>query len=414
MPGALGKTFDSLLPVGRLSRAERVAVASMWLVGVLQGFAQSQAAATLPFVRVGLGIDEGEMSAILAVARIASFGALALSHWGDRRGRKVPFLAAYTLVITAGFGSSLVQAPWQFAIGQSLVRVGTAALTTLVVVLLAEQVDRTLRAFAISIYGAAGSLGAALALATLPLAGAGPEAWRIPFALSGLGVVALPLLVRTVRESPRSPGFVPSSAPLRELLTGPFARRFWLVAAIGMVGSAFTAVSLSFSTERLIDDVGLTVGAAVAVSLLGGTVGGLGFFVGGRLADVFGRRPVAVAALLMAAVGGVGLYWFTAIVPLVVSIVVGSFGSFSFVPAAAAHRAELFPTETRATAGTAAANLAMVGSAAGLGLGRFTIAAFGLSETVTFLAGGMAVAAILTLLLPETKGQALDGVRPDR
>ena len=414
MPGALGRTFHALVPIGRLTRTERITVATMWLVGVLQGYAQSQASATLPFTRTGLGIGEGEMSAILAIARIASFGALALSHWGDRRGRRAPFLVAYALVITAGFGSSLVQAPWEFAVGQSLVRVGTAALTTLAVVLLAEQVNPTLRAFAISIYGAAGSLGAGAALATLPLADTGPQGWRIPFALSGLGIVALPLLIRTIRETPRRPGFVTPRAPLRDLLRGPFARRFWLVATIGFMGSAFTAVSLSFSTERLIDDVGLDVGTAVVISLVGGTVGGLGFFVGGRLADLFGRRPVTVAALGMAAIGGVGLYRVGSIPLLIASIVVGSFGSFAFVPAAAAHRAELFPTEVRTTAGTAAANLAMVGSASGLALGRFTIDAFGLSETVTFLATGMMAAAALTLLLPETRGQALDAVKPER
>jgi len=232
--------------------------------------------------------------------------------------------------------------------------------------------------------------------------------------LSGLGIVALPLLIRTIRETPRRPGFVTPRAPLRDLLRGPFARRFWLVATIGFMGSAFTAVSLSFSTERLIDDVGLDVGTAVVISLVGGTVGGLGFFVGGRLADLFGRRPVTVAALGMAAIGGVGLYRVGSIPLLIASIVVGSFGSFAFVPAAAAHRAELFPTEVRTTAGTAAANLAMVGSASGLALGRFTIDAFGLSETVTFLATGMMAAAALTLLLPETRGQALDAVKPER
>ncbi len=414
MPAALGRALDTLLPVRRLSRPERVAVASMWLVGVLQGYAQSQASATLPFTRVGLGISEGEMSAILGVARLASFGALALSHWGDRRGRRRPFLAAYALVVVAGFGTSLVRAPWQFAVSQSLVRIGTAALTTLAVVLLAEQVGPTLRAFAISVYGAAGSLGAGMALMTLPLAGRAPGGWRVPFALSGLAILALPLVARTVRESPIVTGAVAARAPLRRLLGGPFARRFWIAAAVGVFGSAFTSVSLSFSTERLIDDVGLDVTTAVVVSLVGGTFGGLGFFVGGRLSDLFGRRPVTVGALLAAAVGGIGLYRFSSVGLLIGSILVGSFGSFAFVPAAAAHRAELFPTDTRATAGTAAANLAMVGSAAGLTFGRFTIDTIGLSETVTFLGMGMVVAAALTLLLPETRGQALDAVSPDR
>jgi predicted MFS family arabinose efflux permease len=67
----------------------------------------------------------------------------------------------------------------------------------------------------------------------------------------------------------------------------------------------------------------------------------------------------------------------------------------------------LFPTGLRASANTAAANFALAGSAAGLILGVFTIDRFGLSETVTVLGVGMAVAAVLTLLLPETRGQDL-------
>jgi predicted MFS family arabinose efflux permease len=86
---------------------------------------------------------------------------------------------------------------------------------------------------------------------------------------------------------------------------------------------------------------------------------------------------------------------------------VSSFGTFAFVPAGGAHRAELFPTGLRASANTAVTNFGLAGSAVGLILGRFTIDRFGLSETITVLGIGMAAAALLTLLLPETRGQDL-------
>jgi predicted MFS family arabinose efflux permease len=86
---------------------------------------------------------------------------------------------------------------------------------------------------------------------------------------------------------------------------------------------------------------------------------------------------------------------------------VSSFGTFAFVPAGGAHRAELFPTGLRASANTAVTNFGLAGSAAGLILGIFTIDQFGLSQTITVLGVGMAGAAILTLLLPETRGQDL-------
>jgi predicted MFS family arabinose efflux permease len=49
----------------------------------------------------------------------------------------------------------------------------------------------------------------------------------------------------------------------------------------------------------------------------------------------------------------------------------------------------------------------VVGSALGLIAGVYTIDRFGISETVTVLGVGMAIAALLTLTLPETKGQDL-------
>jgi predicted MFS family arabinose efflux permease len=95
-------------------------------------------------------------------------------------------------------------------------------------------------------------------------------------------------------------------------------------------------------------------------------------------------------------------------VPLIVAaVMVSSFGTFAFVPAGGAHRTELFPTGLRASANTAVTNLGLAGSAAGLILGRFTIDRFGLSETITVLGIGMGLAAFLTLLLPETRGQDL-------
>ena len=96
------RLLDPLLPVDRFSASDRRFVFVMWTAGLVQGFAQSQAANTLPFTREGLGLTEGEMSLLLGIARLAAFAALPLGWLGDHRGRRRPFLIAISLVVAGG------------------------------------------------------------------------------------------------------------------------------------------------------------------------------------------------------------------------------------------------------------------------------------------------------------------------
>jgi predicted MFS family arabinose efflux permease len=186
------------------------------------------------------------------------------------------------------------------------------------------------------------------------------------------------------------------------------------VIAINFLSSAYGAVGAAFSTERLIEYVGLDTGSTVLVLLGGGTLGGIGFFVGGHLADAWGRRRTSVLSLLLALVGGITLYSSTTVGVIVVAVMVSAFGTFAFVPSGGSHRAELFPTELRSSANTAAVNTAMAGSAVGLISGIYTIDTLGLSKTIYLLGIGVGLAAILTTTLPETRGQDLTAVSADR
>jgi MFS family permease len=409
----LQRVLSPLLPVERFTSADRRIVFIIWTAGVIQGFAQSQAAATLPFTRAGLGLTEGEMSLLLGLARMAAFAALPLGWLGDHKGRRGPFLFALTLVIFGGTVAGLAFEAWQFGVAQAILRTGTAAMAGLAIVLLAEQTSLHIRAYAISFYGAAVSFGGGLALMTLPLADGGGQSWRIPHLMISLALLAMPFLIRNV---PESHIFLEDHEERhwRDLATGEWAGRFWVVVIIAFLVSAFSAVALAFSTTRMIEYLGLSTGSTVFIALLGGTLGGLGFFVGGHLADAWGRRRTTVVSLLLAVGGGLVIYWSNSIPLIVVAVMVSSFGTFAFVPASGSHRTELFPTGLRASANTAATNLGLVGSGLGLILGIFTIDRFGLSQTVTILGVGMVIAAFLTLLLPETRGQDLRAVRTAR
>lgn len=401
------------MPLGRFTARDRKIVFVIWVGGVIQGFAQSQAAAGLPFTRAGLGLSEGEMSLLLGIARLAAFAALPLGWLGDHKGRRKPYLVAMTLIIGGGvLGGSVFEA-WQFGISHTILRTGTAAVSALAVVILAETVSPRIRAYSISFFGAAVSFGGGLALMVLPLADGGGEAWRIPHLLTGLGFVLLPFLIKRV---PESEVFLvaPHDGHWSDLVAGIWARRFWTIVAINFLSSAYGAVGAAFYTERLIGDLGVGTGDAVLILLTSGTLGATGFFVGGHIAETWGRRRSSIFALLLTIVGGLMVYSVEAIPLIVVGAMISAFGTFAFVPAGGSHRAELFPTHLRSSANTAATNSAVAGSAIGLITGIWTIDNLGLSNTVYLLAIGVAIAVLLTATLDETRGQDLTAVTAAR
>jgi MFS family permease len=414
MRAALRRVLGPLLPVRKFTISDRRIVIVIWVAGLVQGFAQSQASAGLPFTRAGLGLTEGEMSLMLGLARLAAFLALPIGWLADHKGRRRPFLLAMTLIVLGGAGAGLAVEAWQFGLLHAVLRTGTAAVSGLAVVILAETASVPVRAYSMSFYGAAVSLGSGLALLALPLADDGGQSWRTPHLLIGLGLATLPFLVRRLPETRVYSVEHPAGGHWKELIIrGSWARRFWIVVTVNFLASAFGAVGAAFSTERLISDVGLDTTQTVTILLVGGTLGGLGFFIGGRLADTWGRRRTSILSLFLALFGGL-LFYSTISLPLiVVGAMVSAFGTFAFVPAAGSHRAELFPTGLRSSANTAVSHAALVGSAFGLISGIYTIDSLGLSNTIFVLGVGVAIAAALTALLPETRGQDLTALSAD-
>lgn len=413
MISSVRRAVSAFLPVQRFSPGDRRLAVVMWVTGLIQGFAQSQATSTLPFTRSGLGLTEGEMSLLLGLARLAAFAALPLGWLADRHGRRRPLLWAVALIVVGGAAAGLAVEAWHFGLAHSVLRTGTAALTGLAIVLLAEQISPPVRAYAISLYGAAVSFGGGLALITLPLAENGPGAWRIPHLLTGVGLLLVPFLVKRVPESrifEVDPG---GNTGWAQLLQGGWAKRFWIVMVVAFLLSAFSVLAIAFTTERLINQLEVATGTVVLITLGGGTLGGIGFFAGGHLADSWGRRRTSVLSLVLACAGGVLLYWSEGLFPILVAMVMSTFGTFAFVPSGGSHRAELFPTALRSKANTATANSSLAGSAAGLLLGTLTIDTFGIPLTVTALGAGVLIGAMLTLALPETLGQDLTAISTD-
>jgi MFS family permease len=184
-------------------------------------------------------------------------------------------------------------------------------------------------------------------------------------------------------------------------------RHFWPLAGISFFVAAFSAPAFDFVLERLINDLGWETGAARFLLIVFSGVGTIGLLAGGRMADLFGRRPTSIAALIVGLVGGLAFYLFDNGWILAAAIFLATFGATMLTPSLGAQRAELFPTRVRATSGAWITNTAILGSIFGFVVGGISIDRIGLSATIAILGAGLIAAVLLEFTLPETKGMDL-------
>jgi MFS family permease len=397
-----------LSPTETFTVSDRRIVFLLGIVAFVAGYAGAQMAHTLPFARLSLDLTEGTMALVFAGVRAASLLGVGFSIVADRRGRKLPLMAAYALLAAGSLLTAFVPIPAVYIVAQSGVRIGVVAIAGLGMVLLAEELTPGLRGYGMGLYGLAGSLGVGTGLLLLPLAERADEAWRILFALAGLSLLAIPLLLRFLPES-RAFRTGPAISFVSALRMG-LSKHFWPLAGVSFFIAAFASPAFDFVLERLINDLGWQAEAARFLLIVASGLGTVGLLVGGRAADRIGRRPTTVAAIIIGLVGGLGFYlldsgWF-----LAVSVFLATFGATMLTPALGAMRAELFPTRVRATAAGWITNVAIIGSIAGFLIAGLLIDQVGLPTTIAILGVGVIGAVFLTLRLPETKG--MDIVKP--
>lgn len=397
-------------PRARFASSDRRVIFLTAIIGFMAGYAGSQMPHTLPFARNALDLTEGQMSALFAIVRGVSLLGVLFAITADTKGRRRPILAAYALMLLGSLATALIPSTAAYAASQSVVRVCLVAVAALTLVLIAEQVEPTLRALAIGLFGLAGSLGVGLGLLLLPIAERNDNAWRVLFGLAALGLLFAPLLSRFLKESR---AFVPAPRiPFMKALSMGLSKHFWPLAAVSFFVAAFSSPAFDFVLERMIQDLSWDTGAARFLLIVFSGLGAVGLIVGGRAADTYGRRPTTVVALVLGGLGGIGFYmlengWF-----LAAAIFLATLGATMLTPSFGAHRSELFPTRVRATANAWVTNAAILGSISGFGIGAALIDRIGLPLTVTMLSSGLVVSVFLILRLPETR--AMDLVRTPR
>ncbi|MFH1329996.1 MAG: MFS transporter [Actinomycetota bacterium] len=396
----------SLAPPVPLQRGEIGVLALLATAAFSQGWMGNVFTHTLAYTRGTFGLSDQRIADVETVVRATALVALLLSWWADRRGRRGPLLLAFAILPVANLATAFAPSLTVFAGLQGVARIGTIALGSLGLLVIAEEVNPAVRGYASGIFGLGLSLGTGFGLIITPAAQASDEAWRALFGVSALPVLLLPVLVFRLRESR---AFRPGThTPLGAALKRGLARRLWPMAGLSFAVAAFIGPAAAFINPRLVNDLGWAQGGASLLLVLASTPAvPLGLLAGGRAADLIGRRPTELVAILVGVSGGVVVYFSEAGWAMGLGIFLSILGSSAFAPAFTAQRAELFPTAMRATAGAWLVNAGILGGLAGFLAGRFAIGAWGVPVTVAGLGGLLLSATALLLLLPETRGADL-------
>lgn len=396
-------------PPARLDARSTQVLSRLCAIAMLGGYLGTTITQTITFAADEFGAPTSAQGNTLAAVRIGVLLSMLLLVLADRRGRQklLMFCAAGGAVAAAAGALS----PNLIFLGatQSLSRACSTALGLLIAVIAAEEMPAGGRAYAASVLALTATLGAGFAVMLVPLADLAVPAWRIIYIVP---LLALPLFLRVGRDLPESRRFArPDRQATR--LSGHGAR-LSLLAASAFFGLMFYAPNSQFQNDFLRDEQGFSALQLTLYTLSVGTPAGIGVVVGGRLADVHGRR-------LVGALGTVGGVVFLALayqlsgVALVVCAITGSIVAAVTVPALAVYGPELFPTALRGKANGIISLAGVAGSAVGLVAGGQMNEHFGrYGPGLAILALGPLILAILVLLFyPETAHRELEDLNPE-
>lgn len=396
-------------PPERLDARAASALGVLAAASLVAGYLGTLLTQTITFAAAEFGLvgPQAQGNALAAV-RLGILVALVLVTVADRRGRRPVLLAcAVGGCVTSAVGA-LAPSLVALSASQLVARAFATALVVVITIVAAEEVPRGSRAYAVSVLGMAGGLGAGVCVMALPLADLGPRGWRLLYLPP---LVGLPLARSIAGRLGESRRFV---APHAVVAMAGHGRRLALLAASAFLLAVFTAPASQLQNEFLREEQGFSASRIALFTVLTVTPAGIGVVAGGRLADLHGRKLVGALGLA----GGVGasVAMFNSVGwPLWAWSVVGSVLGGAVLPALGVYGPELFPTSLRGRANGLVALLGVAGSVGGLlGAGALADRLGGLGPALTVLALGPALLVVMVAVAyPETAQRELEELNPE-
>jgi putative MFS transporter len=395
------------------SRREWGVLVPLSSVGFFEVYDVALLTLAAPIIAKGLGVGIAAFGIGVAIIRLATLGSLPLMRLADRWGRRTLLLASLALFTVATGMTALAWGLMAFVALQMAARVFLATEAGLANLVVAEELRADRRGAGLSALGIVSGLGYGAVAGMLLVVPLTPLDWRL-FYLVALLPLGLAAYLR--RRLPETRAFEVARAQRRvqaslwPRVERAHRRRLWRVAAMVAVFGLVQTSGFFYASELAQTDYGWST-LFTGLILASAVFGVLGFWLGGRISDLAGRRPMIALAIVLGAAGTVLV--FTQVEALFAPgfFLLATAGS-CFLAASAAYIAELFPTEIRAS--LLSAVLVCQVAAGSLGLALLG----GLAPVVSpyllmLILGGCLTAALLALRgLPETSRRDL--VEEDR
>ncbi len=393
-------------PPDRIDERQALVLGLLAAASMSSAFTNTLFTQTAQFAADDFGVGDIGFSIAGAVVRAGIIVAVPFAVLADRIGRqKVMRVVAWAAPTITALGALAPSFPLLVAT-QAIGRPLGLALDFLVAVVVAEEMPRNSRAYAVSVMAMASGLGAGIAVMALPLADIGTSGWRLVYLVT---LIWLVVAVDISRRLPETVRFV------REHVVAPRLdrSRFAILATVAVCANFFVAPASFFQNRYLREVRGFDATTIALFTLTTATPAGLGLAIGGRLADLHGRRRL-IALTVPTATVLVVMSFIVDGAPMWLSAFGGGFIGGLALPALAVYRAELFPTGNRGRAAGLLTASALIGGIGGLLLvGQLLDAGWSYGRAIGLVALAEVVVVVVVLtMFPETAHRELEDLNP--
>ena len=391
---------------------ERRTLALLALASIPFAFVNTLFTQTVSFAADEFGRSDSDIGFGAAVVRWGVIVVPPIALLADRAGRRTVLVAtAWAAPILAALGAVAPSYEWLVA-SQVIARPLALVMNVMILVMLAEEMSRESRAKSVGYVAIASSLGSGAAVVALPLADVFESGWRLLYALSLAWLPVAYVLQRRLHETGRfirmqsTPDATAVARVSRSRLTTQIAAAF--LTSI-FVGAASVYLVNYLRDVRNYDAVGVSMFTIVTA-----LPAGLGILLGGRIADLRGRRVMGAVTLAAGTALVATSFAISGVAMWVVEIIGGVLLGMAF-PALGVYRGEMFPTARRGTGAATVTASNLIGGSVGLiAAGNLLDSGWSYARVMGTLAIAPVIVAILVMVsFPETAHRELEDITPD-